>query len=132
MTVTLAQVVLLALIIGLGVYSFVGRSVTRDRALLLILAVIGGVLVVWPGLSTSVARVLGIGRGADLVFYLFVVFCLFRFVSISADKRRMEERFSGLVRELALLTVRPAPADGQKAPGALAAERRDGDPAPLG
>jgi hypothetical protein len=129
MTVTLAQIVLLVLIAGLVVYSFTGRNVSRDRALLLLLAVVGGVLVLWPGLSTSQARTLGVGRGADLVFYLFVVFCLFRFVSIAGDKRRMEERLNGVVREFALLTARPAPTEGQGAPGGLAGERRGGDPA---
>ena len=132
MTFTLAQIVLLALIAGLIVYSFRGRSVSRDRGVLLVLAVVGGVLVLWPGLSTSVAQSLGVGRGADLVFYLFVVFCLFRFVSIAGDKRRLDERLTGVVREVALLTARPAPPTGLQAPGELAAERRDDDPAPVG
>jgi hypothetical protein len=129
MSFTIAQVVLLALIAGLVVYSFAGRSVSRDRTLLLILAVLGGVLVLWPGLSTSVARALGVGRGADLVFYLFVVFCLFRFVSIAGDRRRMDERLTGVVRELALLTARPATDDGRVAPAELSAEHRPGAPA---
>ena len=94
MNFTLAQAVLLVLIAGVVAYSLMGRSVSRDRALLLVLAAVGGLLVLWPGLSTSVARMLGVGRGADLVFYLFAVFCLFRFVSIAADKRQLDERLT--------------------------------------
>ena len=132
MTFTLAQIVLLALIAGLVVYSFRGRSVSRDRAVTLVLAAVGGVLVLWPGLSTTVAQWLGVGRGADLVFYLFVLFCLFRFVGIAGDQRRLDDRLTTVVRELALLTARPAPHDGQETPGGLSAERPGGAPAPPG
>ena len=130
MTFTLAQILLLALIAGLVVYSFTGRSISRDRVVMLVLAAVGGVLVLWPGLSTDVAKSLGVGRGADLVLYLFVVFCLFRFVSIAGDKRRLDQRLTDMAREVALLTARPAPRDGRGAADGLAAEQRTGEPAP--
>ncbi len=130
MTFTLAQVILFALIVGVVLYTFKGRSVSRDRQLMLVLAVLGGVLVLWPGLSTDVARSLGVGRGADLVLYLFVVFCLFRFVSIAGDKRRLNDRITAAVRELAMLTARPAPQDGRGAPDGGTSERRSGNPMP--
>lgn len=132
MTFTLAQVVLLALIAGLVVYSFRGRSVSRDRAVTLVLAAVGGVLVLWPGLSTTVAQALGVGRGADLVFYLFVLFCLFRFVGIAGDRRRLDDQLTTVVRELALLTARPAPRETGQPPGGSATGRLGGDPAPRG
>ena len=130
MTFTLAQIVLLALIAGLVLYSFRGRSVSRDRTVTLVLGLVGGVLVLWPGLSTTVAQALGVGRGADLVFYLFVLFCLFRFVGIAGDQRRLDEQLTKVVRELALLTARPAPQGGLQASCGPVAGRLDGDPAP--
>lgn len=86
------------------------------------------------------------GRGADLVFYLFVLFCLFRFVGIAGDQRRLDDQLTTVVRELALLTARPAPCgpgvppggpaagrlDGRGTPGGLSVEPPGGDPAPLG
>jgi len=80
---TAGQVVLLVLVAALGLYALVLRTRVFDRIVMLALALAGVVLVAWPGLASDVAQVVGIGRGADLVFYLFIVFCLFRFVSAS-------------------------------------------------
>jgi len=107
MNTTLAQVILIVLVIALGLYVFVLRSRIRDRVAMLLLALIGVVLVAWPGLSTDVANFVGIGRGTDLLFYLFIVFCLFRFVSQAASTRRLEERLTVAVREAAIANAKP-------------------------
>lgn len=109
MSVSLAQILLILLIAAVVVYVFTLRSVSTDRLAMLLVAAAGCILVAWPGLSTDVARLVGIGRGTDLVLYLFVVFCLFRFVSTAASMRRLEERLTRVVREAALQNVRPAP-----------------------
>jgi len=109
MSVTLAQVLLAGLILLVVVYIFALRSVSWDRVVMLVIAALGAVLVAWPGLSSDVARLVGIGRGADLILYLFILFCLFRFVSIAAGTRRLEDRLTQIVRESALRTARPAP-----------------------
>lgn len=101
-TVFVGQLLLIALILGLGFYIFALRSVLTDRLAMLLLAALGVALVAWPGLAEDVARMFGIGRGTDLVFYLFIIFCLFRFVSASAAQRRLERRLTDVVRELAL------------------------------
>jgi len=104
---TLGQILLIVLVVLLGVYVFALRSKVTDRLIMLVLAVVGIVLLAWPGLSSTVAGFVGIGRGADLVFYLFIVFCLFRFVSQAASTRRLEERLTEVVREQALVNARP-------------------------
>jgi hypothetical protein len=121
--VIVAQVLLIVLIAALGIYVFALRTVSTDRLAMLAVAVAGGLLVAWPGLSTDVAKVVGIGRGTDLVFYLFIIFCLFRFVSTAASMRRLEARFTRVVREAALNSARPAPARHDAKTGLLA----DGD-----
>lgn len=107
MNPTLAQIILIVLVVALGVYVFVLRSRLRDRVAMLLLALIGVVLVAWPGLSTDLAGFVGIGRGTDLVFYLFIVFCLFRFVSQAATSRRLEQQLASIVREDAIRGARP-------------------------
>ena len=107
MSVSIGQLILLALALAFGVYVFLLRSPFSDRIAMLILAVVGVVLIVRPALSTDFAHLIGIGRGTDLVFYLFIVFCLFRFVSTSAAARRQEQRLAEVVRELALRDARP-------------------------
>jgi hypothetical protein len=104
---TLGQIVLIVLVAALVVYVVALRSTLRDRVAMLVLALIGLVLVAWPGLSSSVAGFLGIGRGTDLVFYLFIVFCLFRFVSQSSATARLQRQLTLVVREQALQTARP-------------------------
>jgi hypothetical protein len=121
MSVTLAQILLVVLIAAVVVYVFTLRSVSTDRLAMLLVAAAGCILVAWPGLSTDAARLVGIGRGVDLVLYLFVVFCLFRFVSIAAGMRRLDERLTRVVRDVALQNARPAPMAEQE----TAAARRE-------
>jgi small membrane protein len=101
-TLIIGQTLLIVLIVCLGVYVFVLRSVLTDRLAMLVLAAAGIALVAWPGLAEAAAHLFGIGRGTDLVFYLFIIFCLFRFVSSSAAQRRLERRLGDVVREQAL------------------------------
>jgi len=112
LAVTFGQIVLVGLVAALGFYVFALRSVLTDRLAMLILAAVGVLLVVWPGLSSDVAERLGIGRGTDLVFYLFIIFCLFRFVSGAAHTRRLESRLATVVRDGAIRDARPAAAAG--------------------
>ena len=128
MSVSLAQILLILLIAAVVVYVFTVRSVSTDRLAMLLVAAAGCILVAWPGLSTDVARLVGIGRGTDLVLYLFVVFCLFRFVSTAASMRRLEERLTRVVREAALQNVRPAPKAAHRLGGRrVDASREDSD-----
>ena len=107
MNATLGQIILIVLVIALGLYVVALRSDLRDRVAMLLLALIGIALVAWPGLSSEIAGILGIGRGTDLIFYLFIVFCLFRFVSQSATASRLRRDLVRVVREQALRDARP-------------------------
>ena len=64
---------------------------------------IAGIAVIWPGLTSRVAQFLGIGRGADLVFYSAVVIMLIGFWMIYIRLRRVRRDITLLVRELAIL-----------------------------
>ena len=72
------------------------------RLFLLGFAVLVVVTILAPSLTTQAAGVLGIGRGADLVFYLtsFAVMLLAALVYLKF--RRMDQRIAELTRELAL------------------------------
>jgi len=67
----------------------------------------GMVLVAVPEWANTAARAVGVGRGADLVTYVLLVFLLggvFRLMVV-VDRQRRE--FTALVRELALKDVPP-------------------------
>lgn len=100
-----SQVILLAVFVLFGVYALRVRSIRSDRIILLALMLAGVVLVLDPGLSTWVANRIGIGRGTDLIMYLFILFSLFRFVGISAETKRTQRQLTLLVRELAIMTA---------------------------
>ncbi len=62
-----------------------------------------GVAILWPQVTTRVADMLGIGRGADLVFYCAVVIMLMGFWAIYIRLRRVRRDVTLLVRHLAIL-----------------------------
>lgn len=82
------------------------RYKSRARASLfwLMLWVIAGVAMIHPRLTFTVARAMGIGRGADLVFYFNVLITLIGFFFVYLRQRRLERQLTILVRELALVT----------------------------
>jgi hypothetical protein len=49
-----------------------------------------------------VAHTVGIGRGADLVFYLFIIFSLFHFATSASRIRQLERQLTRLVQDKAL------------------------------
>jgi hypothetical protein len=58
--------------------------------------------VVAPGLVTALARAVGVGRGTDLVLYLFVLASIFVWIGLYRRLHDMEQRFVRLNRAIAL------------------------------
>ena len=102
---TTSQLVLLGLIGLFIVYVVRMRSASADRLMYLGLAALGIGLVLNPELTNRAAAALGIGRGADLMFYFFIVFCLFHFATTAATMRRMQRELATLSQQLALRGV---------------------------
>jgi hypothetical protein len=77
----------------------------RPRWWLLLSAAIwltAAVTVSWPDLTTRVARVLGIGRGADLVSYVVAILFVVSFFFLYQRYRKLESELTRLVRRLAI------------------------------
>lgn len=99
-----SQIALLASLALFALYTIRLRSTAMDRLTYLGLALAGVGLILYPESTNSLARLLGIGRGADLMFYFFIVFCLFHFATTAATLRRMQRDLTTLAQELALRT----------------------------
>ncbi len=106
MTLNLFQV-----LAGLGLLGLIGVTMAavgrglvnrREATFLCLLWIAAGVAVVYPRITVIVARVLGIGRGADLVSYCAVVFMMVGFSMIYVRLRRLRREVTLLVRELAI------------------------------
>jgi hypothetical protein len=102
MNVQLSQVFLIGALILFILYIYRLRTAFLDRLIYLVCAVAGIVLVIDPQFSSQVANLLGIGRGADLLFYLFIIVSLFYAVATRSRLRRMEHQITQLVRQNAL------------------------------
>ena len=96
-------------LVALAVYVFRLRTAAADRAIYVALSVLGLVFVIRPDLSTRLARVVGIGRGADLVLYGFALFSLFHFVTLEARLKDLEAKLTRVAREAALTGARQGP-----------------------
>jgi hypothetical protein len=65
------------------------------------------VCVLVPDITQRVARLLGVGRGADAVFYLSLVGLSYAFFRLYLRLRLMEQQITVLVRRLALKEAEP-------------------------
>jgi hypothetical protein len=60
------------------------------------------VAVLAPTTISEVANLVGVGRGTDLVLYVFVLASLFIWIGLYRRLHDMEERFVDLARQIAL------------------------------
>jgi len=104
------QVILIVALIGIGVYLVRSTPSPRHlaiRRLLVLVALLAGVvMVVWPGLLSWLAELVGIGRGADLLFYLAIVAGLLYVVNEYKRSVQLARANTQLAREIALTEAR--------------------------
>ena len=71
------------------------------------IAVAVGIFFTWmPEFSNKVANYLGIGRGADLIFYIWIVLSMLAFASLYITFNKQERQITHLTRALALHQAR--------------------------
>lgn len=101
---SLIQPFLLFCVLAAALTGFVRfRSVFLERILVLVFTVIACILVVHPGITTLVANMLGVGRGADLLLYVVTIVFLFFFLLAYSKFLHLERVLTRIVREFALL-----------------------------
>lgn len=104
------QLILIVALLGIAVYLVRSSPSPRHlaiRRLLVLLALAGGVVVVlWPGLLSWLAELVGIGRGADLLFYLAIVAGLIYVVNEYKRSVQLTRANTQLAREIALTEAR--------------------------
>ncbi|MEM9085226.1 MAG: DUF2304 domain-containing protein [Pseudomonadota bacterium] len=65
--------------------------------------VIGGFVAIWsPDTTSVVAKLVGIGRGADLIIYLWILLSLFLILKLHIKLRSQSETITSLARHIAL------------------------------
>ncbi|GEM_PF-1341709 len=102
------QFLLMALLIGAAwLYFSRLRSLLRDRVIVIALALLGAYFILFPDRATWVAERVGVGRGVDLVFYVFALGTVFAVILLVSRLMRLESQIEALARDLALARARP-------------------------
>lgn len=106
----LIQFFLVALILGIAAFavrSLPGeKSLAVKRILAILVAAAAIAAILFPELLSIVARFFGVGRGTDLLLYLFVVASLVFAVATVRAKARSDARVTDLARAVALMEAR--------------------------
>ena len=97
------QIILIAGILLLIIIYFTQlRSRLFDRILFVFLFAVGLVFIFLPDLTTKIAHVLGIGRGADFLFYLFIILAFYAFILLYSKLRKFENTLTEIIRQDAI------------------------------
>lgn len=87
-----------------------GRALTRIGLMIFIFS--GAIAIFFPNIFGSLADVLGIGRGADLLLYM-TTFSLISFVFLIVGKvKLLEAQITKIVREVSLRDLGPRDKNG--------------------
>jgi hypothetical protein len=97
------QVILIAvlLFILLSYLRRFRRSVI-DKILIFAMLLVGIVFVLYPDLTNQIAHFLGIGRGADLIFYLAILGFAYLAIVLYSKIKKLEDQMATLVRKQSL------------------------------
>jgi hypothetical protein len=102
----IAQAILSLLLSGVLVYAWAEYRRSPVVASLSVAVSLAGLFFVWvPSESTRVAEFVGIGRGVDLILYLWVCISLIVLLNLHLKLRTQQEMITRLARAIALANV---------------------------
>ena len=100
---------LIALLLFCAFYGWRERTLSPLVGLSTVLAcALGVALVIRPDWSSEAARVLGVGRGADLVLYVWTAISILVLANLHFRLRKHYAMITILAREIAILEARRA------------------------
>jgi len=95
----------ISLLVGIVVlflyYWFRLRNALLELILISMLAGLAFFFIIFPESTNIIAKKLDVGRGADLLFYISILFFLFISLKIFARLRRIEQTLTELIRQQA-------------------------------
>src|SRR3954451_14458322 len=107
------QVILIGLSILAAITGSIAfRSKVAYRLLALVFFVLAVGFVLFPDVTSEIARFVGVGRGTDLLLYLTIFAGVHSCLLLYVRTRRLERKLTALVRELALRNAEYPPQSG--------------------
>ena len=103
----IAQFILSLLLVGILLYAWVEYRRSPTVAILAAFVAMAGLYFVWfPAHSTRLAALVGIGRGVDLILYIWVCISLIVLLNLHLKLRTQMELVTLLARQLAMSDAR--------------------------
>ena len=100
---TAIQFILITGVIILFVYYLMSiRSAIAELIFLIVLSGISIFFILFPNKTNVIAHKLGVGRGADLLFYVCILLFLFLVLKLFNKIRRLEKKFTDIIRKDAI------------------------------
>ncbi|OSZ77403.1 hypothetical protein CAP36_13510 [Chitinophagaceae bacterium IBVUCB2] len=97
------QILLIAAVIVTMFFYIVRlRSAIFDLIILTVFSGLAIFFILFPEYTNDIARKMGVGRGADLLFYICIFFFIFIIMKMFARIRRLETTLTEIVRQQAL------------------------------
>jgi hypothetical protein len=101
------KILLLLFLLLIALYVWLQRATSMIvRVVIGAILVLGGYFVIAPQQATEIAKVLGVGRGADLVMYLWIVVTFSVILVLYLKLVVMSRTITQLARSLALSQAR--------------------------
>jgi len=95
--------VLTLLIVPVFIYAFRAWRVSRFVSITLVGTGAGGLGFVWmPSLANGLAGAMGVGRGADLIIYVYCLLSFILILDLSLKLKAQHKVITRLAREIAL------------------------------
>lgn len=102
------KILLTAGLLGALTYSLVQRAPMRIVKISMGTIVSIGIYFVWvPEHTNAIADLIGVGRGADLVFYCWILVTLIIVLNLYLKTRRLDAAITKLARQVALDNANP-------------------------
>ena len=97
------QIILIVLSLATAVLGgIIFHSKLINRLFTALLSCLALVLVILPDLTTDLARLLGVGRGTDLLFYVVFFAVVHIFLLLYLRTRKLERKLTESIRALAI------------------------------
>ena len=110
----ITQAVLSLLLSGIVIYAWAERRRSPLVGLLSMFAALAGMYLVWiPAHATALAETAGVGRGVDLILYIWVVISLLLFLNLHLKLRAQMDLITTLARAVTIANASRA-ADGNE------------------
>jgi len=103
----IAQIILSTLLTVILLYACTEYRRSRAIAVLTVLIATAGMYFIWiPEHSTQLAELVGIGRGVDLILYIWVCISLIVLLNLHLKLRTQMDLITALARKLAIADAR--------------------------